>query len=686
MSVEYWVFLLAKVKVHSCSNTAWIDSVPQNVKEGSSAMSFKAEFESLLANASSSLEDLEGLLRRARSNHSNMPDHCDGGAGEIQAQLAAVRQRIMASLLEIRKSFDHDQERLSDLERELKLDLENVRQCAIDYFIKGEYPQCERLLTFLSKVQPYDENLEHFLGLSRRKQFENERKKKAAANSRFLPQDGIAEQRSSHADQWRPGELASPVVAAIPLAAYSDPDGRPPAFQPSSEAPARVVAPQILAEIELNTAAHIRETYRTPPLSKKRHFLALGVTAALGVATSVYWLSSSRSQSSVLENLSGPQSHMEEPVSAEDPLGTLRKEAQALFVAGKLHEAGRVCDAVLSKDPQDIFAACFKDTIRIALAMSFQRTAQLYPDVQPLETPSSNVQVSQKLGEEGSAQRRLAPKQAVAAPRSVAPEELTSQVVSQIRPDELLEVSNRIQAKEFDQARLLLERLEKGFPGNLDVKALAERLRSEAGIQQSLASSWIEKAWEARIAGRYVTPRDDNALIYCNLALKADPGNQRAAHLKKETAEKAIAQATDWIQQGKFDAARQYYASMDHLALGDSAFPYSKEDLKRELDKLEFTVYPMVHDHRLGSCSGILKFNSYAVSYVPSGGSGHGFTESLDSIVMSEGGERLKISCRDRNFRFRSETGDAVQAIYQQLMNRMTDDKSILATRTKDIR
>ncbi|HET6963068.1 MAG TPA: hypothetical protein VFJ27_11255, partial [Terriglobia bacterium] len=477
-------------------------------------MSFKAEFESLLANASSSLEDLEGLLRRARSNHSNTPDHCDGGVGEIQAQLAAVRKRIMASLLEIRKSFDHDQERLSDLERELKLDLENVRQCAIDYFIKGEYPKCERLLTFLSKVQPYDENLEHFLGLSRRKQFENETKKRAsaAANNRFLPQDGIAEQRSSHADQRRPGELESPVVAAIPLAAYGDHEGRPPAFQPSSQDPSRVIAPQILSEIEVNTAAHIRETYRTPPVSKKHHFLALGVTAALGVATSVYWLSSSRSQSSVLESLSGPQSHMEEPVSAEDPLGTLRKEAQALFVAGKLHEAGRVCDAVLSKDPQDIFAACFKDTIRIALAMSFQRTAQLYPDVQPLETPSSNVQVRQKLGEEGSAQRRLAPKQAVAAPRSVAPEELTSQVVSQIRPDQLLEVSNRIQAKEFDQARLLLERLEKGFPGNLDVKALAERLRSEAGIQQSLASSWIEKAWEARIAGRYVTPRDDNAL------------------------------------------------------------------------------------------------------------------------------------------------------------------------------
>jgi hypothetical protein len=45
----------------------------------------------------------------------------------------------------------------------------------------------------------------------------------------------------------------------------------------------------------------------------------------------------------------------------------------------------------------------------------------------------------------------------------------------------------------------------------------------------------------------------------------------------------------------------------------------------------------------------------------------------------------LKISYRDRTFRFRSENGDAVvQTIYQQLMTRMTDEKSNLASRSKD--
>jgi hypothetical protein len=105
---------------------------------------------------------------------------------------------------------------------------------------------------------------------------------------------------------------------------------------------------------------------------------------------------------------------------------------------------------------------------------------------------------------------------------------------------------------------------------------------------------------------------------------------------------------------------------MDYLALRDDAFPYPKADLRRELD-----------------CSGILKFNAYAVSYVPSGGSDHGFAEGLNSTVINEEGERLKISYRDRTFRFRSENGNVVQAIYQQLMARMTDERSILAGRSR---
>src|SRR5687768_3481179 len=137
-------------------------------------MSFKAELEALIANANSSLEGLEAVLRRAKSQsgHGHALDASNGEAGEIQTEIDTIRQRILSSLLQIRESYTHDQERLSDLEGELKLDLENVRQCAIDYFIKGEYRECERLLGFLAKIQPHDEDLRNFLELSRRKQLE----------------------------------------------------------------------------------------------------------------------------------------------------------------------------------------------------------------------------------------------------------------------------------------------------------------------------------------------------------------------------------------------------------------------------------------------------------------------------------------------------------------------------------
>ena len=83
--------------------------------------------------------------------------------------------------------------------------------------------------------------------------------------------------------------------------------------------------------------------------------------------------------------------------------------------------------------------------------------------------------------------------------------------------------------------------------------------------------SWIEKAWAAQLAGRYVTPREDNVLVYCNLALEADPRQSESSRSEKESVKRAVAQVDEWIQRGKFDAARLYYASMDYLASGDSA-------------------------------------------------------------------------------------------------------------------
>ena len=377
-------------------------------------MSFKAELEALIANANSSLEGLEAVLRRAKSQsgHGHALDASNGEAGEIQTEIDTIRQRILSSLLQIRESYTHDQERLSDLEGELKLDLENVRQCAIDYFIKGEYRECERLLGFLAKIQPHDEDLRNFLELSRRKQLENEQLTGAAADSQSRPKNGDLAQHLSHETHEQPIErtpqrdqpfLRSTEETALPsLAADGDSEGPPSSFQAKQS---ETIEPQILAEIELKTAAHIHETYRTLPSSTRSHFLVWVVVVALGVVTTFYWLSRSRLESSVPESLSSSQSKVEGLVETKDPLADLRQEAQALFDAGKLQEAGRVCDAILSKDPQDSFAVSLKEYTRAALdrpktpaeeAVQSDQTAQLHDTATGDRSPgstSANVQL-----------------------------------------------------------------------------------------------------------------------------------------------------------------------------------------------------------------------------------------------------------------------------------------------------
>lgn len=679
-------------------------------------MSFKAELEALIANANSSLEDLEAILRRAqsRSVEGGDPQVSEAAVKEIQAQLDTVRQRILTSLLEIRESYNHDQERLSDLEGELKLGLENVRQCAIDYFIKGQYRECGGLLSFLSKVQPYDEELEKFLDLSRRKQLENETGRNSAApDSQSHSKDGDHEQQLPHeqpvegipqrkagGDDLEPSLRKAEEMTVSTLTAAAELNCPPSVFEAGRMPLAQSVNIKPLSETELRTAAHIDEPYRTLPNATKPHFLVWVAVAGLLLATTLFWLSRPRPESSIPESLSPSPSKVAEQVSPEGPLGSLRQEAQALFHAGKLQEAERVYDEILAKKPQDASAIALKDYIRATLAKrkllkeeatppqetaKLQQTSpgppssRLQPQNQPPPLGSSLQQAPasvrptvkskqadrepDKRGEPSPARDLPSAKQADKAPAPVAPTVSTATQVAtapQISPDALLELNNRIQARDFNQARLLLERLESSFPGNRELRGLGERLKTEVDKYEDLASSWIQKAEVAQSAGRYVTPPEDNAVVYCNQALKADPNNQRALSLKRVVVDKAVAQAKDWVQQGKFDAARLFFASMGYLALKDDSFPVSKTDLKRELEKLEFRTYPMVHEHKVGGCSGKLRFNTYVVAYIPSGDSGDGFTDTMKSIITSEDGERLKITYRDRTFRFRRENGEAV--------------------------
>ena len=684
-------------------------------------MSFKTELESLIANANSSLHDLESIAGRARTlpTDGNGSEKTEGDAAELRRQFDTVCRRLSASLLDIQKSYRHDQQRLSDLEGELKLDLENVRQCAIDYFIKGQYRECINLLTFLGKLQPHDEDLERFLELSRRKQFENEAKKQ----SLNLPSKKEGSANGSSGSKLDP-------TASSPLP-FSAQDSKviaedQPITDSVLQSRSQRNGKQSLANLELKSrVVRDNESYwdELQP-ARRRPFVWVAAAALLVVlALGLYrlWRSSPETPDSESQTTSDsvPQT---EPVPATNAVKGAFEEALRLFDAGSLQAAQDVCDGILAGDPQDPLALELKGRILKRLEEGKFDTAASSPET-PEKALLNTVVLSQSLGVRAGAgtsqyQPQLSNTGSLQVPSSrsspmseargpvtrsqaspiqnstrenplVSNQPTASNIVSapsQISSEELIEVKARIEAREFDQARALLGRLEGAFPGNPEVRALGDRLRVETGKQQNAVRSWIEKAEQAQIAGRYVTPPDDNVLVYCNQALKVDPGNQRATNLKKEIVGRAVAQAEEWIQRGKFDAARLFYASMEYLALNDNAFPYPKANLKRDLDNLAFTIYPVVHDHKLGSCSGTLKFNAYGVSYAPSGGSDDGFAENLSAIVINAEGDRLRISYRERTFRFRRAAGGDVQAIYEQLMNRMTDEKSRVAGRNKDTR
>ncbi|MCI0626981.1 MAG: hypothetical protein L0387_35930 [Acidobacteria bacterium] len=731
-------------------------------------MSFKSELESLIAGANSSLQDIDSLLLRIQSwreVQGNMTGIGKEDVSALQSQMDAVRQRISASLQQFQRSYDQDQRRLSELEGELRLDLENVKDCAVDFFIKGQYRECVGLLSFLGKIQPEDENLKRFLDLSRRKQLESE-----AGDFAPTEADAILDTQPSleHSTDQQDSPSEHPVEVAASEAApgvdleppATEADDMPPhpslaadgendvqrafASQPTADpaSPSQPLdkEPQRLVDLEVkHPVAFHNETewmLSAPPRRRPLVWAAAGLLMVL--ATALFWFSRPWEEIPILENqfVADPVS-AEKSGAAEVTLRSLRKEAQELFDAGKLRDAELVCDKILDKNGWDAFAVALKEHIRTTLSELKSQTGpiaqreettkrpppssgqsqgtlsgNLQPQTRPALAGAPSQQVSRPTNssafqpQEIAEQRQKpdkpwhdplsASKRADALPPSGSQAESTATQVAappQINTEALLELTTRIQAQEFDQARTLLAKLESGFPGNGELKTLSDRLRAEEGRQQSLASSWVQKAEAALIAGHYVTPPHDNVLVYCNQALKADPRNQRASDLKKDIVGRAVAQARDWIQRGKFDAARIFYASMDYLAMNDNEFPYSKAELKQELQKLEFKSYPMLHEHKLGSCAGKLRISAYAVSYVPSGSSGDGFTESLKSIIAGEEGEKLRISYRDRTFRFHPdqrssrENVDAVRTIYQRLIRLMADEKSAVAiSGTKDTR
>jgi hypothetical protein len=199
--------------------------------------------------------------------------------------------------------------------------------------------------------------------------------------------------------------------------------------------------------------------------------------------------------------------------------------------------------------------------------------------------------------------------------------------------------------------------------------------REKTVSERDIGVQLLQKAEASMLAGRYSRPANDNAVAYCDQVLAEDPHNQRALDLRKTSIHKAALQAKIRARAGKIEEARETFMSLLEMSQHESSFPYSALELEKELRKLEFEAYPVVHDHFLfGSCTGQLRFNSYVISYESAARSRHGFTAGLMEIRLGKPGGKLKIQVGDRTYRFEPGPGgitndrhQTVQAIYQQL-------------------
>jgi hypothetical protein len=65
-------------------------------------------------------------------------------------------------------------------------------------------------------------------------------------------------------------------------------------------------------------------------------------------------------------------------------------------------------------------------------------------------------------------------------------------------------------------------------------------------------------------------------------------------------------------------------------------------------------VYPVIHDHLLGSCRGKLELTSSSITFTPTKGTKHRFSFKLSDITGTEWGDRLKVRLTNRTYLFKS--------------------------------
>jgi hypothetical protein len=625
-------------------------------------MSFDADLRSLIKKVDASLQDLRELLQESTPEVQEarlLSNHEEQGVTPHPEMMEAT-ERASRFLREMETACSDNQRRLNQLEDELKIQIESLERNAANHFTKGEYQECLGTVTFLSALKPNDPRLQNYQELCR-KMLE---KATGTTVAETVVQDPI--------------ELDANGLE-YPLAAEMSVDSKPTGF--AGEAPAlSPIACNLGKNISLNSESLMVVPRQLPlpatNMDQGRFFLQLmlpfhiywpkEVIALFVIASLLFGLaigtravfttheslsrnadpygagvSQNDSEKALLsmtslqaeshgvsngKDFSGPEDQSPVAVKPMDQIGSL-ETAQALFEIGRLKEADASCKAILKRNPRNKFALRIRRSVR---------------DYYFIQARKSRLKATS-----GTSRDSL---NHLAQTRFFRFEQTLPQ---QVHHSPGVTTTNSTAAAHGEAARAL---------------------EDAAVARQSTAILWVQKAKSAMLSGRYLTPPQDNVLVYCRRALVIDPRNAEALALKRESFVKALSQANEWISKGEYEEALHLYSSLCYLSQLETGSPYSVQDLQQELEKLEFKAYPVVHQHMMGSCTGRLRLNGHVVSFVPSGPSDDGFIEKLANISVTVHGDRLNMKVGFKSYRFRANFGkseeesrESLEAIYKQL-------------------
>ncbi|HVN78921.1 MAG TPA: PEGA domain-containing protein [Terriglobia bacterium] len=413
-----------------------------------------------------------------------------------------------------------------------------------------------------------------------------------------------------------------------------------------------------------------------------------------------------------------------EPSNTPPPVEVnLEERAGNLFEQGKFLESNRDCDAILASEPQSGFALNLKEKIRRALlkqgnqymqksrwedaravlnnvlvvsprdpeAMAALKTVKLKSKKGPTVTESKESLAQAKINElrdqltaATNSGNYFPPKPGnvvdlVAQLNQLSPDDpVGKEKMDQIYRDLLSQMQKRLQARDFENAKAVARQLQPYFAERSEFKNLRETLKAEESKTTEAKTSSVQKAEAAMNAGHYVLPVSDNAVVYCNRVLSLEPLNSKALSMKRDSLNKASSQARDWVQQGKYEEARNTFVALLQLSQNDSSFPFSAKELKAEIDRLEFTTFPVLHDHTLGNCVGRLKMNGYVLMYIPNGDPKCAFTQKISDGIQVEPGDKLKVQLRSKTYRFepspptsKDDSREKINTMHQKLKQLM---------------